>query len=99
MDPNNEIQFDTAWEGVNRHFPGLGSEHPGGANVAMADTYVQFVRNTSFDSVPWLGVIFMRESDTGCICQKCPGITYSLYIQRRYPRVLKASEIGSENTE
>ena len=35
MDPNNEIRFDIACEGINKHTLGIGSAHPGGANVCF----------------------------------------------------------------
>ena len=37
MDPNNEITFDTACDGVNRNLMGIGSAHPGGANCSFMD--------------------------------------------------------------
>jgi prepilin-type processing-associated H-X9-DG protein len=46
MDPNNEIRFDVAREGVNRNLRGIGSEHfSGGANVGFADGSVRFLPN------------------------------------------------------
>jgi len=45
MDPNNEIRFDTAGEGINRHLLGIGSNHLGGANVGFADGRIQFLKN------------------------------------------------------
>ena len=36
MDPNNEIRFEAAREGINRNLLGIGSEHPGGAIVSFA---------------------------------------------------------------
>jgi hypothetical protein len=36
MDPTNEIRFDIACEGINKHTLGIGSAHPGGANVCFA---------------------------------------------------------------
>jgi len=58
MDPNNEISFDIACEGVNRHLLGIGSEHTGGANVGYADGSIRFLRHptdgrtrTTYDDV------------------------------------------------
>jgi len=41
MDPNNEIGFDTACEGINHNVYGIGSAHAHVANVLMADGSVQ----------------------------------------------------------
>jgi prepilin-type processing-associated H-X9-DG protein len=51
MDPNNEIQFDIACEGVNRHLLGIGSEHSGGANIAFADGSITFLRQNADGSI------------------------------------------------
>ena len=58
MDPNNEISFDIACEGVNRHLLGIGSEHNGGVNVGYADGSIRFLRHptdgrtrTTYDDV------------------------------------------------
>jgi len=36
MDPNNEVRFEVARDGVNRNLFGIGSEHPFGAIVSFA---------------------------------------------------------------
>ena len=43
MDPNNEIRFDIARMGVNKHPFGIGSEHRDGANVGFADGNVRYI--------------------------------------------------------
>ena len=51
MDPNNEIQFDIACEGINRHLLGIGSEHPGGAYVGFADGSIHFLSQSADGSI------------------------------------------------
>ena len=46
MDPNNEIRFENACQGINKTLFGIGSEHPGGANFGFADGTVQFLRES-----------------------------------------------------
>jgi len=47
MDPNNEVRFETAREGISRNLFGTGSEHTlGGANVAFADGSIRFLQET-----------------------------------------------------
>ena len=43
MDPNNEIRFDIARMGDNKHPFGIGSEHRDGANVSFADGTVRHI--------------------------------------------------------
>ena len=45
MDPNNEVRFEAAREGVNRHLLGIGSEHwvTCGAYVGFADGSLRFL--------------------------------------------------------
>ena len=45
MDPNNEIRFDVACEGINKNFLGIGSAHRGGAHAVTADI-MQFFPET-----------------------------------------------------
>ena len=46
MDPSNEIRFENACKGINKHILGIGSEHhAGGAYVAFADGSVRFLLN------------------------------------------------------
>ena len=51
MDPNNEIRFDIAREGINRNLHGIGSEHldkrTGGAIVGFADASWRFLPDTT----------------------------------------------------
>ena len=47
MDPNNEIRFDVARQGINRNLLGIGSEHRGGANVAFVDGHINFLDETT----------------------------------------------------
>jgi len=49
MDPNNEISFTTASEGINRKMEGIGSAHPNGSNAGFGDGSVQFISD-SIDS-------------------------------------------------
>jgi hypothetical protein len=42
MDPNNEIRFETACEGINSRLYGIGSVHSGGACVALVDGSIRF---------------------------------------------------------
>jgi prepilin-type processing-associated H-X9-DG protein len=53
MDPNNEIRFDTACEGINRNLLGIGSEHPGGANAGFADGSVRFLKESADGRIPF----------------------------------------------
>ena len=43
MDPNNEIRFETACEGVNKHPLGIGSEHRSVVNVGMAHGHYRYI--------------------------------------------------------
>jgi len=47
MDPNNEIRFDVARIGVNKHPLGIGSEHGDGAYVSCADGSVRYLQQTA----------------------------------------------------
>ena len=46
MDPNNEIRFSLACDGINRKLEGIGSAHPAGVNVVYGDASVRFISNT-----------------------------------------------------
>jgi len=46
MDPNNEIRFSLACDGINRKLEGIGSAHPGGVNAVYGDASVRFISNT-----------------------------------------------------
>jgi len=46
MDPNNEIQFNLACEGINRKQEGVGSNHGGGCNAGLGDGSVTFLSDT-----------------------------------------------------
>jgi prepilin-type processing-associated H-X9-DG protein len=47
MDPNSEIRFETACEGINRTLLGIGGGHPGGAIVGFADGHVRFLKESA----------------------------------------------------
>ena len=46
MDPNHEISFDTALNGINRNAYGIGSAHKGGASAVKGDGSVHFISET-----------------------------------------------------
>lgn len=46
MDPNHEISFDTACEGINRTPHGCGSSHVGGAIIARCDGSIYYISDT-----------------------------------------------------
>ena len=46
MDPNNEIRFSLACDGINRKLEGIGSAHPAGVNVLYGDASTRFISNT-----------------------------------------------------
>jgi hypothetical protein len=46
MDPNNEIRFEVAREGINRNLLGIGSVHQGGAFVAFTVGSTRFLNET-----------------------------------------------------
>ena len=46
MDPNHEISFDTALDGINRNAYGVGSAHNKGASVLVGDGSVRFISET-----------------------------------------------------
>ena len=48
MDPTNEIRIEIALKGINRHPDGIGSEHPGGANILRAD-YTRFFESQTIE--------------------------------------------------
>ena len=47
MDPSREISFETASKGINVDAMGISSYHTEGANVALGDGSVQFLKNTT----------------------------------------------------
>ena len=47
MDPNHEIRFDAASEGINRHPFGIGSEHSRGVNAGFAEGGYRFLIQTA----------------------------------------------------
>jgi len=49
MDPNSEISFTTASEGINHKMEGIGSAHQGGINTVFGDGSVNFISD-SIDS-------------------------------------------------
>ena len=55
MDPNNEIRFENACQGINKTLFGIGSEHPSGMNVSFADGSIRFLSESED------GRIIMRE--------------------------------------
>ena len=62
MDPNNEVRFEAARDGINRNLHGIGSEHwrgnvwsnAGGAWVAFADGSIKFLPDDFEDIEPLL---------------------------------------------
>jgi len=60
MNPNHEIRFDSAMLGVNRSAHGIGSVHPGGANVAFFDGSIKFLSDDTDPAL--LRALLMKSS-------------------------------------
>ena len=62
MDPNHEITFETAAEGVNRNIYGVGSAHSKVCNVGYADGSVHFVPDT-IEKEEWKAMLTKAGND------------------------------------
>ena len=62
MDPNHEIIFDTAAEGVNKNVHGIGSAHAGGCNIGYADGSVHFVSD-EIEKEEWKAMLTKAGND------------------------------------